>query len=70
MTDHPTPSTDHEAGRESGPRGGGPDADRARDLEQETRDADAANGEPGALDTEPPDGSMPSDADVQAERQR
>jgi hypothetical protein len=38
--------------------------------EDAMREADKANGEPEALDTNPPDGAMPSDADVQAERQR
>lgn len=39
------------------------------DIERVMRDADAANGEPDALDREPEAGELPSDHDVQAERQ-
>ena len=42
---------------------------RREDVERTMRDADAANGEPGALDRDPDDGMLPSDTEVQAERQ-
>jgi hypothetical protein len=42
---------------------------RPDDVEEAAREADTANGDPGALDTDPGGGALPSDADVQAERQ-
>jgi hypothetical protein len=42
---------------------------RDDEIERRMRDADLANGEPDALDTDPPAGALPSDTDVQAERQ-
>jgi hypothetical protein len=38
------------------------------DIERTMRGADTANGEPGALDTDPPQGALPSGSEVQAER--
>jgi hypothetical protein len=45
------------------------ETERADDIERAMRDADAANGEPDALDRRPDDGERPSDREAQAERQ-